>query len=140
MNFVIDANIIFSSLMSGKTFYMDFLNKNEAYAPDFLFEEIDEQENIIINKTPLKEEFYKYALEIFKYLTIIPKIAIKPETWQKAYNLCKEIDEKDTAYVALSMELDFLLITRDKKLYKGLQENGFDNVILFSQFLEQYKG
>jgi predicted nucleic acid-binding protein len=40
MKIVVDSNIIFSSLISGKTFYMDFFSQNEAYAPDFLFEEI----------------------------------------------------------------------------------------------------
>ena len=33
------------------------------------------------------------------------KISIK-----KAYTLCKDIDEKDTPYVALTLELDGLMI------------------------------
>ena len=137
MKIVIDSNIIFSSLMSGKNFYMDMLNQNEVYAPDFLFEEINEYENIIIEKTPLKENFYDYAQEIFKYLTIIPKIAIRPETWEKAYNLCKTVDEKDTPFLALSLELNLPLITRDKKLYKGLLNQGIKDIILFEEFFEQ---
>ncbi|MGD2085576.1 MAG: PIN domain-containing protein [Candidatus Aminicenantes bacterium] len=137
MKFVIDSNVIFSSLMSGKTFYMDFLSQNEVYAPDFLFEEISEYENMIIEKTPLKKDFYYYAQEIFKYLKIIPKIAIRPETWQKAYNLCKEIDEKDTPFLALSLELNLPLITRDKKLYKNLIGKGVKNIILFEDLFER---
>lgn len=136
MKVVIDSNIIFSSLMSGKSFYMDFLNQNEVYAPDFLFEEINEYENKIIENTPLKEDFYNYAQEIFKYLMIIPKIAIRPETWEKAHKLCKAIDEKDTPFLALSLELNLPLITRDKKLYKGLLGKDIKNIILFEDFFE----
>lgn len=137
MKIVFDSNIIFSSLMSGKTFYMDILSQNEVYAPDFLFEEISEYESKIIEKTPLKEDFYDYAQNIFKYLKIIPKIAIRPETWQKAYNLCKDVDEKDTPFLALALELKLPLITRDKKLYNGLLEKGVKDVILFEEIFEK---
>lgn len=137
MKIVIDSNVIFSSLLSGKTFYMDILNQNEVYAPDFLFEEIEEYENTIIEHTPLKEDFYDYALEIFQSLKIVPRIAVRPNTWQKAYDLCKTIDEKDTPFLALSLELNLPLVTRDKKLYKGLLNKGFNNVILFEDFVEQ---
>ena len=139
MKIVIDSNIIFSSLISGKTFYMDFLSQNEAFAPDFLFQEIDEYENIIINKTPLKDEVYSFAQEIFKYLTIIPRIAIRPEIWQKAYDLCRDIDEKDTPFVALSLELNYPLVTRDKKLYKGLLDKNMQKIFMFNDFIEQFQ-
>ena len=137
MKIVIDSNIIFSSLISGKTYYIDFLSQNEVYAPDFLFEEISEYECTIIEKTPLKENFYNYAQDIFKYLKIIPKIAIRPETWQEAHKLCKDVDEKDTPFLALSLELKLPLITRDKKLYKGLLEKNIKNVILFEEIFDK---
>jgi predicted nucleic acid-binding protein len=38
MKIVIDSNIIFSSLISGKTSYIDILSQNEVYI--ILFEEI----------------------------------------------------------------------------------------------------
>ena len=139
MKIVIDSNIIFSSLISGKTIYMDILSQNEVYAPDFLFEEISEYESRIIEKTPLKEDFYDYAQDIFKYLKIIPKIAIRPETWQEAHNLCKDVDEKDTPFLALSLELKLPLITRDKKLHKGLLEKNIKNVILFEEIFDKLK-
>jgi predicted nucleic acid-binding protein len=140
MKFVIDSNIIFSSLISGKTFYMEFLNTHEAYAPDFLLEEISEYERLIIEKTPLQDDFYDYAREIFKYLKIIPKIAIRPKIWEKALDLCGDIDEKDTPFLALSLEMKIPLITRDKKLYRGLISKCFDHIILFEDFLEQLQG
>ncbi|BAP55920.1 nucleotide-binding protein, PIN domain-containing protein [Thioploca ingrica] len=40
--------------------------------------------------------------------------------------LCREIDQDDTLVVALTLELDGLLWTSDKKLITGLRERGFD--------------
>ncbi|MBP7534856.1 MAG: hypothetical protein KA783_10450 [Chitinophagales bacterium] len=44
---------------------------------------------------------------------------------QKAYDLCKDIDEKDLAFVALALELNALLWTGDQKLRKGLESKNF---------------
>ena len=41
---------------------------------------------------------------------------------QKAFDLCKNIDEKDTIYVALTLELRGGLWTGDKKLINGLEK------------------
>jgi hypothetical protein len=38
--------------------------------------------------------------------------------------------------LALSIELDIPLITRDEPLYKGLRKKGYKNVTLFSDFVE----
>lgn len=46
--------------------------------------------------------------------------------WQKAYTLCKTIDENDTPHVALTLELDGLLWTSDRRLIRGLESVGFD--------------
>ena len=51
--------------------------------------------------------------------------------------MCKDIDEKDTPFLALSLELKLPLITRDKKLYNGLLEKGIKDVILFEEIFEK---
>ncbi|MEM1322332.1 MAG: PIN domain-containing protein [Bacteroidota bacterium] len=43
-----------------------------------------------------------------------------------AYRLCKDIDEKDTPFIALSLELECKIWTRDKELKYGLLKKGFD--------------
>jgi len=40
--------------------------------------------------------------------------------------LYKDVDEKDTPFVALSLELGFELWTRDQELIIGLKAKGFD--------------
>jgi predicted nucleic acid-binding protein len=44
---------------------------------------------------------------------------------QKAFDLCRSVDVKDTIFVALTLELDAVLWTGDKKLKQSLLEKGF---------------
>lgn len=66
-------------------------------------------------------------------LTVVPDLIISVENFERALALCADIDEKDTPYIALSMELDMTLVTRGVKLYDGLLAKGFENVILFDK-------
>ena len=43
----------------------------------------------------------------------------------KAFDLCKDIDEKDIPFVAVTIELDGLFWTGDKELRNGLESKGF---------------
>ena len=47
-------------------------------------------------------------------------------TWVEAYRLCKGTDEKDTAYVALTLHMDGRLWTEDEPLKAALRAKGFD--------------
>lgn len=51
---------------------------------------------------------------------------ISRENLTNAYALCHDVDEADTPHVALTLELDGLLWTGDKKLKDGLRLKGFD--------------
>lgn len=68
----------------------------------------------------------------------MPSIILDKEVKQRALELCKDIDEKDIPYIALAIELDVPFITNDKKLYKGLKEKKFTNIILFEDFLTTF--
>ena len=46
---------------------------------------------------------------------------------KKAFNLCKDIDAKDTVYDATTIELNGLLWTKDKELKNGLKLKGFNS-------------
>ena len=45
----------------------------------------------------------------------------------EAYRLCKDIDEKDVPFVALTIELDCSLWTYDQPIKEGLKNKGFHN-------------
>jgi len=55
--------------------------------------------------------------------------AIRQTTWEKAIELTKNIDEFDTPFVTLSLELGSPLWTGDKKLIKGLDKKGIDWIL-----------
>jgi predicted nucleic acid-binding protein len=90
---VIDSNIIFSAIISGKQFYIDIMQSNELYTPDIIFIELEKYETRIIEKSQLPiEDFRKFVKMLFEKIVVIPKMAISKGNWQKAYNLCKDLD------------------------------------------------
>lgn len=64
-------------------------------------------------------------IQIWCFQHYIPTDFISLESRQKAYDLCKDIDIKDTPFVALSIYLAIPLWTGDKKLKVGLSQKGF---------------
>jgi len=136
--YVLDANIIFSGLLSGKNLYRKIFENFIFYTPDFALNEIQNYQEQILKKTKLnKIELQEFTLFIFSKLIVAPEFYISNESRQKAYNLCKDIDIKDVIYVALSIELKCPLITRDKPLYNGLIAQGYTNILLFDNFISQ---
>lgn len=136
--YVLDANIIFSSLISGKQFYRKLFENFIFYTPDFALNEIQSYQEQILKKTKLnKPDLQEFTLFLFSKLIVVPEYYISTESRQIAYDLCKEIDLKDVIYVALSIEVQSSLITRDKQLYNGLIQRGQTNIVLFENFINQ---
>lgn len=130
MKIVVDSNIIFSSLISGKEIYLELFRINELYIPDIVFLEIDKYESSLIRKTKMKHTDFRHFIQmLFKEITVMPKSAISKENWQNAHKLCMGIDEKDTPFIALSLELVVPVWTNDKKLVEGLEKKGFDRFL-----------
>ena len=80
----------------------------------------------IINLSQLSEsEITRYFYQLLKRINIFKEELIDEANWNKAYQLCKDIDELDTPFVALTLELNGLLFSGDKKLINGLKKKGF---------------
>lgn len=94
--FVVDANVLISILISGKASYKLILSFLDLFTPDF-------------------------ALALIK-----------------ATELARDIDIKDVSYIALAIQLDLILLTRDKKLLQGLKRKGFRKVMLFEDLLSSF--
>ena len=76
---------------------------------------------------------------LLKHLQIIHENDISQEFWQKASELCADVDPKDTVYIAASMMLDSNLWTGDKKLITGLRNKGYDKTITTAELItDQY--
>ena len=136
-DYVLDANIVMSLLIGGKAATLNFLDQFNFYSPDFIINELDLYTDLIRKKTKFSDEQLSfYALNVFKRLTILPRLAIDESVLKQAEQLCLGIDIKDTAYVAVPLQFDFPLVTRDKPLHTGLRRKGFRTVLLFDEFLE----
>jgi predicted nucleic acid-binding protein len=137
IDYVLDANVIMSILISGKAYHREVLADTRCCSVDFVFDEISKYEAVIQTKAKLsKTSLQRFVFDIFSLITVVPSFVINDEDWQYAAKICQTVDTKDVAYVALSKATKFPLVTRDKPLYTGLRRKGFRNVILFDEFLD----
>lgn len=137
MEIVLDTNIIFSALISGKEIYIDILRSLDVYVPDFIFRELYKYQERIIKRTKLSDEFMFFTRQLFSEITVIPRLAISQQSYEKALLLCDDIDQKDTAFLALSIEYNIPLWTNDKNLLQGLDAKGYEKIITTEEIFEQ---
>lgn len=129
MKIVVDTNILFSACLANysKERQHLILSENEFYAPNFVFPEIFKyKEKILRYSKASEQEIYQTLIALTEKIQFVPNTEVSLASRQKAYDLCKNIDEKDTPFVALTIELAGLLWTGDKKLKNGLLQHKFD--------------
>jgi predicted nucleic acid-binding protein len=135
-DYVIDANILMSIHISGNANYRPILGFYNFLLPEFSLVEIEKYREVIQQKTKMQEDdLARWTLFVFSEITILPNYILSQESLQKSNQLLNNIDIKDTSYVALSLQLDLILLTRDKPLSTGLRKKGFRKVLLFEDFL-----
>jgi predicted nucleic acid-binding protein len=84
------------------------------------------KEKLLKYSALLEEELLEVYYNILKRVNFFNEQTIADESVRQAYELCKDIDEKDTPFVALTIELNGLLWTKDDTLKDGLKKKGFD--------------
>ena len=127
---IIDSNIIFSSLLSKNSKFRSILLNPaiDFYTPNFLISEIfKHKEKLIKNAKCTEEEVYEFLNKILQRIHFVNDELISFETANNAYELCKDIDEKDTPFIALVLEFNGSFWTGDNLLIKGLKAKGFNN-------------
>lgn len=135
-DYVIDANILMSMLISGNASYKSILEYYNFYLPEFVLVEVEKYKSQLQFRTKMNtDEFFKWSILIFSKITVLPNYILSAESLEKSNLLLNDIDIKDTAYLALAIQLDLTLLTRDKPLSTGLRKKGFRRVILFDDFL-----
>jgi len=132
---VVDTNIVFSAILNSDSKIGDLLLNSgkliDFYTAEYLRYEIGNQYDKLskISKQSLdtiaKTEYY-----ITKGINFISEEQIAENTWHSAYNLVKEVDLDDIAFVALSKHLKCKLWTGDSNLIRGLNKKGFMNTII----------
>lgn len=129
-NLIVDSNIVFSALRgkNSRTRNKILTSEDKYFTPNFLIGEIfKHKERIIKNSKASEKETYEFLFKIINKIIFINEENISTGNFIEAYRLCKDIDEKDTPFVALSLELGHKIWTRDDELKSGLSKKGFNN-------------
>jgi predicted nucleic acid-binding protein len=142
---VVDTNIGFSAIISDKGKIGELLlNKPVSLhylSPVFLLEELNKHIKKILLLTKYSEaEYQQIKSLIIKHIDFVDTKKISKKNWETSYQLLKDIDEKDTSFIALNLEINGLLWTGDKKLIKGLENKNYTKIvttdILYTKYFE----
>ena len=127
---VVDANIIFAALRISQSRIRKglFGGNYDFYCPNFLIVEIFKHKERILSKSKLsEEETYEALSMITSRIRFVSDKNISTGNFIKAYELCRGVDIKDVPFIALSLELECPLWTRDKALKFGLIKKGYNS-------------
>lgn len=127
---VVDTNRVFSALIPKASAIRDTLldARLKFYAPEFLLTELHLHHEKLLKSSKLTETELRFYLNgIMGRIEFVPTDFISIASRQQAYELCKDIDVKDTPFIALCIEMGLPLWTGDLKLQNGLRSKGFEN-------------
>ncbi|MBD2570911.1 PIN domain-containing protein [Anabaena lutea] len=126
---IVDTNILFSALLNSQSSFANLLFQGEYsyYICELVLVELFKRKEKIIKVSQLSEnEIVRIYQILLQRLNLYKEDLIAPDNRAAAYALCKDVDESDTPHVALTLELEGLLWTGDKKLKEGLIKKGFE--------------
>ena len=141
MKIIVDANIVFSAILNTNSKIADLLlnskGKFDFLAPDFLQTELRKYHSKISKITKLSiSDVENIESKITKPILFMSGIHIPETKWIKAENLAKDIDVKDTPYIAFSLFYSCRIWSGDKALRMGLENKGFKNIISTEELFE----
>lgn len=134
MKIIIDTNILFSALLKNNNKFAEIILKSDGififYTSDYLKNEISNHIDKIIRLSGFsKSKIDEKINHLYKHIHFLDDIILHPEIIKTAFELVKDIDLNDLIYIALSLQLDAVIWTGDKKLINGMTKKGFNNFI-----------
>ncbi|MEW5897260.1 MAG: PIN domain-containing protein [Nanoarchaeota archaeon] len=112
---VIDANILFASLIKESTTATFLFNPNfKLYCPEFILEEFLKYFGFIQKKMKrTQEEFVTIMHQLYQLITVIPE-----EEYEQYMEEAEKFspDDKDVPYFALALRLKCVVWSNDAKL------------------------
>ncbi|MEO7312201.1 MAG: PIN domain-containing protein [Chitinophagaceae bacterium] len=127
MRIGIDTNTIFAIL--GRTdskYAATFFSQNhEFFGSTFLIVALFKHKERILKKSKITDaERYHQLHLILDTLQIIPSTEITTANYYKAFKVCRNAGTKDIDYIALALEKNALLSTKDKPIIAALKQSG----------------
>jgi len=138
---VVDTNIVFSAILNPKKQLGELLLNSESglklYSCYELKIELLKHREKLLHLSKLElVKVLEIEFLVTKNIQFINEEQIPLDVWIKARNLTKDVDEKDTPFVALSLYIDGFLLTNDKILLKGLKKKGHDKAISSNELIK----
>ena len=134
MKLVVDTNIVFSALLnSSGNIAKILLSTNESiefFSCDFLKDELNSHHKKIQKYTKLSMHEVNELIDLVcSNIIFIDERLLPTSSIKSAYDLVRDIDEKDLPFVAMSIHFKAFLWTGDKQLYIGLVKKNYKKVI-----------
>jgi putative PIN family toxin of toxin-antitoxin system len=120
---VVDTNIVFAALLSKGNKYARHLfeTKNNWITPGYLFYEVFNHKERIVNKSKLSnDEFQEHFLLLFSHIDIINVQKVSTRSFFLANTFLKEKDPFDIPFLALAIELKAKIWTMDNDFRQGI--------------------
>ncbi len=125
---VVDTNIFISALISRNADILRTLtDPNISFVtPNFRVAELFEHSPRIQEKSHIdREDLLKVLTIMIGQVRLIDDAFISIGSWVEARRLTRDVDMDDIAFVALALELEATLWTRDERLKLHLSRYGF---------------
>ena len=138
MDLVIDTNILFSALLkrNSNEFQIIKSGKHEIYACQYSVVELFKHKEKLVRLSGLQEEeLIKIYYVLLQQIHPLEEREFPQKIRQEAFDLCRQVDEYDTMFVATALFIEGFLWTGDKKLIKGLQKKGYDKTITTAELM-----
>ena len=134
MNLVVDTNVVFSTLLNPRSAVGEILMNIQDdfifFAPGLLKEELKRYAPKIAAYSKLNQnDLSDIETLVLSTINFVSEEMISDSSWQRAIALTKDIDEDDTPFIALTIELNAKLWTGDKILSKGLAKKGVNLIV-----------
>lgn len=141
---IADSNLFISGLYTPNGVIATIIksdSKIQFFAPDFIFEEINNHINEIMVATKKSKKELKLILNtLTKNVTIIDVSKIPSIHIKAAIEIVKDIDIDDTFFVALHLYKKHKIWTTDRPLRDGLEKKGFNICVTTAELkLKLYK-
>lgn len=137
--FIVDTNLFYSAIrnMNSRIARVIIDGKElgaDLYAPSYLVGELERHLPSLVEKASITlEEAEISKIRLFEAITLIDDDVIPISDWIVAARWTRDVDDDDTAFVALNEKMDELLWTGDVELYKGLIAKGYKRVVNFDK-------
>ena len=131
---IADSNIFISALIAPNGVISSILTERKSIqfvVPNFLIWEVQEHFDTIIKATKkTKKQINKEFQQLLEDIIIFDTDKITKKNFTQAYKITKDIDEDDTFFIALHLQIKHKIWSGDETLKNGLTSKGYGHFFI----------